>query len=329
MRPNLLAILATLLLSLGFVRLLCSEQLARLVLDIPNDRSLHDRPIPRTGGIGLMLAAILGWWLAGIFGVAGPLRMTAMLSGGIALLFLVDDVRGLPVPVRFAAQFLAASGFTYAAGPFAPWLAVLLVLGIVWSMNLYNFMDGSNGMAGGMAVIGFGTLAIAAHTASASDLAVVAGIVAGAAAGFLIWNFDPARIFLGDAGSIPLGFLAAALGVIGWQRGVWPFWLPGLVFAYFILDSGLTLAKRIVHGEKPWQAHRSHYYQRLIRMGWGHRRMAIAAYTLMLATSGSALLLQRSGPVTVIAALLAWALLLGALAFAVDRTWRASPVRGT
>ncbi|MFM9938054.1 MAG: MraY family glycosyltransferase [Hyphomicrobiaceae bacterium] len=323
-----LSMLATFLLSLGLVRLLCSDRFARLVLDIPNDRSLHDRPIPRTGGIGLMLAAIIGWWLAGLFGLDGAVRMTALLAGVVALLFLIDDVRGLPVPVRFAAQFAAALAFVNAAGPFSLWLSVLLILGIVWSMNLYNFMDGSNGMAGGMAVIGFGALAVAAHRVDAGDLAMLSGIVAVAAAGFLVWNFDPARIFLGDAGSIPLGFLAAVIGILGWQRGVWPFWLPGLVFAYFIIDSGLTLAKRIIHGEKPWHAHRSHYYQRLIRMGWSHKQMALAAYTLMLATASSALLLQKAGPVTVIAALIAWALILGILALKVDRTWRASPVRG-
>lgn len=318
----MLAILLTFVAALAVVRLLATDTLAGLVLDIPNDRSLHDRPIPRTGGVGLMLATAVGWTIAQAFGTA------ALISLAIAALFLIDDVRGLAVPVRFAAQFAAALAFVAFAGPLSLWLSVLIVLGIVWSMNLYNFMDGSNGMAGGMAVIGFGALALAAYNGGATDLALLPGIVAAAAAGFLVWNFGAARIFLGDAGSIPLGFLAAAIGILGWQRGVWPFWLPGLVFATFVVDSGLTLAKRIIHGEKPWEAHRSHYYQRLIRMGWSHKRMALTAYALMLATSVSALLLQKAGPVAVVFVLIGWAIVLAGLALAVDLKWRASPVRG-
>ncbi len=318
----MLAILITFLASLALVRLLSGGRLAQFVLDIPNERSLHDRAVPRTGGVGLTLAAVVGWISAEAF---GP---TAQIATAIAALFLIDDIRGLPVAGRFAAQFAAAIAFVALSGPFSLWLAALFVVGIVWSMNLYNFMDGSNGMAGGMAVIGFGALAFAAHNGGAPDLALLAAIVAAAAGGFLVWNFGQARIFLGDAGSIPLGFLAATVGILGWQRGVWPFWLPGLVFAAFIVDSGLTLAKRLIHGETPWQAHRSHYYQRLIRMGWSHTHMALAAYALMLATSGSALLLQKAGPAAVVVALVGWSIVLAALALAVDLKWRASPVRG-
>src|SRR6185312_12884493 len=106
-----------------------------------------------------------------------------------------------------------------------------------------------NGLAGGMTVVGFGAYAIAAHAQSAGDLAMAASAIAGAALGFLGWNFDPARIFLGDAGSVTLGFLAAAIGFLGWQREVWPVWFPLLVFSPFILDATVTLLVRMRRGE--------------------------------------------------------------------------------
>ena len=309
-------------LSLVAVRALWGDRLADLVLDIPNDRSLHERPTPRTGGLGLMSAAALTLLVLG----ARPLAIVlpALL---LAALFFLDDVRGLSVATRFAAQFVAAIWFLAATGPY-PWLLwPLLVLGIVWSINLYNFMDGSNGLAGGMALIGFSAYAIAAASAGAGDLALLSAVVAGAAAGFLVWNFDPARIFLGDAGSIPLGFLAASIGVLGWQRGLWPFWFPALVFATFIVDSGLTLAKRLIHRENPFEAHRSHYYQRLIRMGWSHRQLALNAYMLMAATAASALWLRGASAVMAGFGLALWAAAIGLVVMKVDGQWRASPAR--
>jgi UDP-N-acetylmuramyl pentapeptide phosphotransferase/UDP-N-acetylglucosamine-1-phosphate transferase len=300
-----------------FVRALLSDRLARLVLDVPNDRSLHDRPVPRTGGIGLMLGAAVT--LLVFSGGPRAIVIPAVLLAGI---FLVDDVRSLPVLPRFVAQFAAAIAFVASTGPYAIWLLPLLVLGIVWSINLFNFMDGSNGLAGGMAVIGFAAYAMAAAAAGDREIALLAAVVAGAALGFLVWNFDPARIFLGDAGSVPLGFLTAAIGVLGWQKGSWPFWLPLLVFSPFVVDATVTLAQRVARGEKAWQAHRTHYYQRLIRSGWSHRRLALWAYALMLAAAASALSHRTAEAPAVAVHLAMWLLAYGAIALAVDRQWR-------
>jgi len=320
----LIAALAAFVLSLALVRALWSDRLAGLVLDIPNDRSLHARPTPRTGGIGLMLAVALTLLVLS----PGP-NAIVVPSVALAAVFLIDDVRGLSVLPRFLAQFAAAIAFLAATGPYGVLLLPLLALGIVWSANLYNFMDGSNGLAGGMAVIGFATYAVAAALAEDPELALLSMIVAAAAAGFLVWNFDPARIFLGDAGSIPLGFLAATIGVLGWNRGLWPFWFPGMIFATFVVDSGLTLAKRLVHRENPFQAHRSHYYQRLIRMGWSHRRLALSAYALMLATSLTALATRNIPLGGRLLGLVFWLVAFTILAATIDLTWRKSPVRGT
>jgi len=162
----------------------------------------------------------------------------------------------------------------------------LLILAVGWITNLYNFMDGSDGLAGGMSVIGFGAYALAA---GASPLATVSLCIAAAAGAFLVFNFHPARIFLGDVGSIPLGFLAGALGLVGWRGDAWPLWFPLLVFAPFIADATVTLARRAARGERVWQAHREHYYQRLVRSRLGHRGTAALAYVAMGLCAAAAL----------------------------------------
>jgi UDP-N-acetylmuramyl pentapeptide phosphotransferase/UDP-N-acetylglucosamine-1-phosphate transferase len=196
-------------------------------------------------------------------------------------------------------------------------LALVLALG--WMTNLYNFMDGSNGLAGGQALFGFAALGWAAGD---TPLAWTAWACVGAASGFLIFNFDPARVFMGDAGSIVLGFLAGALGLAGWQQGLWPLWFPLLAFSPFVVDATVTLLRRGLRGEKVWQAHREHYYQRLVRMGWSHRRTALAEYALMAAVALSALALRSAPPLMQIAGLVLWAVLFLLLMVQVDFRWR-------
>jgi UDP-N-acetylmuramyl pentapeptide phosphotransferase/UDP-N-acetylglucosamine-1-phosphate transferase len=174
--------------------------------------------------------------------------------------------------------------------------ALAATFAIAWMINLYNFMDGSDGLAGSMALCGFGAYGIAALCAGDAAFAALNFSVAAAAAGFLLFNFPPARVFMGDAGAIPLGFLAAACGIAGWQRDAWPLWFGGIVFSPFIVDATLTLAKRLVRGDKVWQAHREHYYQRLVQSGWGHRRTLCAEAGLMIAATAAALAGLRLEP---------------------------------
>jgi UDP-N-acetylmuramyl pentapeptide phosphotransferase/UDP-N-acetylglucosamine-1-phosphate transferase len=164
-------------------------------------------------------------------------------------------------------------------------LIAFAVFATAWMINLYNFMDGMDGLAGGMAVIGFGSYGIAALAGGDFSFAAINLSVATAALGFLVFNFPPARVFMGDAGAIPLGGLAAIFNITGFQRGDWPWWFGIMVFSPFIVDASLTLCKRLLRGEKVWQAHREHYYQRLVQSGWGHRKTTLAEYTLMLLCS--------------------------------------------
>jgi UDP-GlcNAc:undecaprenyl-phosphate GlcNAc-1-phosphate transferase len=313
--PWLLPPFALLVSWLGLWLLLRRESM--LPLDHPNERSLHVRPTPRIGGLGIMAGLALGvLWLRpeGVFVLAG-------LALGLSALSVLDDLRGLSVRIRFAGH-LAAAALTLVALPDLPvWAGWLAVPVLVWMTNLYNFMDGSDGLAGGMALLGFAGYGIAAWLGGAESFAFLAWIIAAAAGGFLLFNYPPARIFMGDAGSIPLGYLAAALGLAGWVAGLWPLVFPLLIFSPFVVDASLTLFKRVLRREKIWQAHRSHYYQRLVLMGWSHRRLVLAEYGLMAAVSVSGLFILRQ-PDWQVSVLVSWVAFYSFVAVVIDRRWK-------
>jgi UDP-N-acetylmuramyl pentapeptide phosphotransferase/UDP-N-acetylglucosamine-1-phosphate transferase len=210
-------------------------------------------------------------------------------SFGLAAVSLLDDLHNLPVGLRFIAHFVAASACLFALG-LTGWGLVGATLGVVWMTNLYNFMDGADGLAGGMATIGFAAFAVVAGLSGGAKLAAFCAVISAASGAFLRFNFPPARLFMGDAGSIPLGFLAAVVGILGARSGIWPWIFPLLVFSPFIVDASVTLIRRVLKGEKVWRAHRSHYYQRAVLLGATHRQVAFAALGLMLLMTGLALM---------------------------------------
>jgi len=290
-----------------------------IALDRPNPRSLHDKPVPRSGGLGLVAGMACGWLFAGF---EWPWTAWA----GLAVVFsvsLLDDLRGLPAATRLLAHLIAATcaASTLLDDPLSL-TAIAAVLAIAWTGNLYNFMDGSDGLAGGMAVFGFSAYAWAAWSAGDAGLMLGCLAITGAAGGFLMHNFHPAKIFLGDAGSVPLGFLAATLGLAGYLNGTWVWWFPLLVFSPFVIDASVTLLRRLASGARVWEAHRDHYYQRLVRLGLGHRNTALAEYALMLACATSAswgLGLQPRGQ---LALLLAAGMAYAALLLGIEKIWR-------
>lgn len=283
-----------------------------LPVDHPNERSLHERPTPRIGGLGLFPGAVIGGFATGVGD--GYVQLLLAFASLLFLISIFDDWRSLPIALRFGAHLLAAGFFAMALAGASP-LALLGAVAIGWMTNLFNFMDGANGLAGGMAAIGFAVLGLAA------DDFALALAVSGAALGFLFFNFNPARVFLGDAGSIPLGFLAGGLGLLGMSQGKWPWWFPLLVFSPFVVDATITLLRRMARREKFWTAHREHYYQRLVRMGWSHRRLALAEYVLMMGCGTSALVLLDAGFVPRVAGLIGWLLVYAGLMWWIDRRW--------
>lgn len=298
--------LAVIILLVGLISLASTWWLARTdaaicILDQPNERSLHYVPMPRTGGIAICAALFLGWLLYFLF---SPAQIPVQIIVGAVLVFCVsisDDRYGLPHYLRLLIQFGAAlilirSGFVINGDiipgltlPSGPVISLLTVIMSLWLINLYNFMDGMDGFAGGMAVIGFGTLAILGWQQGDVLFSGAAMAVCSASAGFLWFNFPPARIFMGDSGSTTLGFLVAAFAIWASRRGIAWIWLTLVIFSPFVVDATMTLLRRALRGERIWLAHRSHYYQRLVQLGWGHRRTVIVEYVVMLICSLTAL----------------------------------------
>jgi UDP-N-acetylmuramyl pentapeptide phosphotransferase/UDP-N-acetylglucosamine-1-phosphate transferase len=287
-----------------------SARSAKLLLDLPNHRSLHETPTPKVGGLAMMVAGLAAVSIA----PGAPFWALIVCAAFLTSLSALDDASNLPASMRLTAHALVVGAFL-ASYPAQGWLFNALAFAtFIWMINLYNFMDGADGLAGGMTLLGFGALAVASHAAGEAgnaDIALFALVFAVAAAAFLCFNFPPASVFMGDAGSVPLGFLAAAIGYLGYSHAVWPYWFPALVFSPFILDSTYTLLKRALRGERIWVAHREHVYQRLILSGWSHRRLALVAYGIMCIVQVAAIFALRQPPGMQIA-VIALALLLQA-----------------
>lgn len=292
----------------------------KLATDIPNQRSLHTRITPRMGGLGIVPVVALSMMC-----LTPSLRWVAVGMLLLAVVSYGDDRWDLPARYRLATH-IAMVALLLMTYPFTltVWMLGLAVF-CVWMINLYNFMDGANGLAGGMSVFGFTAYAVAAASTQ-TELALACAVLAGASLGFLLFNFPHARLFLGDVGSTTLGYLAGALGLLGWHWDVWPIWFPPLVFSSFIADASVTLLRRFFRGERVWLAHREHYYQRMIRMGWSHQRTTLAWYGLMLLSMMLALVgLSWPGSMQIMM-LVGWGATLILLGWRIDRRWQKSPL---
>jgi UDP-N-acetylmuramyl pentapeptide phosphotransferase/UDP-N-acetylglucosamine-1-phosphate transferase len=308
--------------------LLLMRYASRLGLqDHPNDRSLHRRVTPRGGGLGIVIATyVIGAaivWNHGSDGIVFPIAAAGL---AVAAVSLWDDVVSLPVSLRMLVQVFAVVGLVH-AGLLLPatllpgvtqdwpgWVVGLATTAyLVWMVNLYNFMDGMDGFAGGMTLFGFGGMAWLGLSASDLLFAGLCGTIAMAAIAFLLFNFPPARIFMGDVGASFLGLLAGALGLWGVQRGLFPFWVSVLLFSPFFTDATFTLLRRMSRGERVWRAHRTHLYQRMVQSGWGHRKTVLVEYALMTATTLTAVHLAGASVARQQMAVLLWALIYAAL----------------
>ena len=269
----------------AIIVVLLSRHPAWLPQDAANARSLHRGAVPRAGGLAI-LAGVAVAIAATPPQLPGSGASWVAAVAAVALISFADDLRGVPAPVRLAVHVAAAVAVALQIVE-SPVAIAGVAFAIVWGANLFNFMDGSDGLAATMALTGFAAYAAAAALTGTGWAPYAA--FAAAALPFLAVNRPPARMFMGDVGAVPLGFLAAALGVAGIARGMWPTWFPLLVFLPFVADASITLAARLVRRERVWQAHRSHYYQRLNTLGAGHRGTLAVFCALMLACSTVAL----------------------------------------
>ena len=269
----LLAIVAAVL-SWSLVGIYMRAMAATRRLDQPNERSMHRVPVPGGAGLGIVATVLILWPLW----QGGALRSHGVLLAALAALAVVswiDDRRALSPAVRLIAQAVAVAVCLTSLAPDArvlpaaiPVEAERIGLGLawLWFINLFNFMDGIDGLAGSEAVaIALGYLLLLSYAGADGPFWRLALIVAAASAGYLVWNWHPAKVFMGDAGSIPLGFLLGWLMIDLALRGHWA--AAAILPLYFAADATMTLVKGALAGRKPWRAHREHFYQRAVLGG--------------------------------------------------------------
>ncbi|ALG69531.2 MraY family glycosyltransferase [Beggiatoa leptomitoformis] len=292
------------------------------VVNVPNQRSLHTRPTPITGGVAFLSGFAVAMFITYFFYTEISTDLLWIYFGALLIAFIsfLDDCYELSALKRLIIHIIATilllsqGGYwlTHLLLPNVAWLlpkslqVVVSLFFVVWMINLYNFMDGMDGFAGGMAIVGFGAFAILGGLKGDMVFMLVNLLLISAIAGFLVFNFPPAKIFMGDTGSSTLGFLVAALSLWGQRYGIFPLWIAVLIFSPFIVDATVTLFKRLFRGEKIWQAHKSHYYQKLVQLGWGHKRTVLTEYGLMSACSISALIALYFPPTTQWILIIAW-----------------------
>ena len=263
--------------------------IGRGLLDVPNVRSSHAVATPRGGGLAIVVTVTASLALLGLTGQITPHLLWALLGGGgvVAAIGLADDQRSVPATARLAVHLGASLWALYCLGGLPSltlgsttlqlgWVGNLLAaLAITWTLNLFNFMDGIDGIAASEAVfITWGALPCMALLGVAADVSAVSLIVGAAASGFLLWNWPPAKIFLGDVGSGYLGFVVAVLALAASHTHPSALWIWVILGSAFLVDSTVTLLRRVLRGERAHQAHRSHAYQWLARR-WGHRRVTV------------------------------------------------------
>jgi Fuc2NAc and GlcNAc transferase len=296
--------------ALGLTSAVRQYALERSIIDVPNDRSLHEQPVPRGGGLAIVITFLAGLLVVTLVGAVPAAWTLALGGGGTAVAFIgwLDDRRGVSRRTRAFVHFAAAAWALWWLGGLPavtfgtveiqlPVIGSLLAaVGIVWWINLYNFMDGIDGLAGGQAV----TVAAAAGVlillgGVGPDAAAPAFLLAGAAAGFLALNWSPARIFMGDVGSGFLGFAFATLAVATENAGALPLLVWLLLSGVFLFDSTVTLLRRALRGERWYEAHRTHAYQRLVAAGHSHATVTIGVLVINAVLVIAAYFVAREG----------------------------------
>lgn len=267
--------------------------LRRAILDIPNERSSHSVPVPRGGGILIVILSLTAYVLAAVYYDKNLSAGYFIGAGLIAAVSLADDLISVPFFIRLFIHFVAAGLLVYDTSSFAglhllgfgldlPFRVagpVVTLLWIVWMINSYNFMDGIDGIAGVQAIVAAGGWMCVATHFEAGWLALFCATVAASVAGFLIHNWSPANIFMGDVGSAFLGFTFGSLPLLlahdTHVSSSLLFSLAIIVLWPFLFDTVYTLLRRIVRRERLWEAHRSHLYQRLVILGYSHRFVSL------------------------------------------------------
>lgn len=259
------------------------------LLDIPNARSSHEMPTPSGGGVGIVISFFIGLLLLFWWGLVTKILLISLLAGGILLAAtgFLDDFHHVPARYRILIHFVAAGLALYLLGGmpildlgFTLWQwglfgIVVCMLGLVWMINFYNFMDGIDGLAGSEAIFVASAMSILLFLKGEQGLIPIFLLLASTAAGFLIWNWSPARIFMGDTGSGFLGFVFGVLLIASTANGVVSVWQWLILLGCFWVDATLTLIQRLLRGQACYQAHCSHAFQQAVKKTGCHKRVVI------------------------------------------------------
>lgn len=300
----------------------------RRLLDVPNERSLHAVPTPRGGGLPIVLTWSVLVTLLTFVGLIPLPWSLAWLGGGVLVAGIgwVDDHRSVAAPWRLLVHFGAAAWAVFwLGGPpnlqVGPWFLPLGLLGVplavvalVWLTNLYNFMDGIDGLAGTETLTVTAVAGTLLWWSEAPALALSCWALASASAGFLSWNWPPAKIFMGDVGSGWLGFTLGTLALVGERSGTLPALVWLILLSVFVWDATFTLLQRVWRRQRWYNPHRAHAYQRAVQGGMSHRAVTLAVLALNLLVLGPAAALGWAQPrlmlgivvLTVLTALLLW-----------------------
>ncbi len=274
-------------LSILFTGLYRQYALSRALLDHPNHRSSHSQPTPRGGGVVFCLLFFISLIALPYLGLApwDSFKVLGVPSLIIVVLGYCDDINGLPAKLRFSIQMVAAVLFFYLlevdySNYLHGWLAalhgvgfVLLVVATVWSTNLYNFMDGTDGIAAVEAITLYGMGGLLLWMQGAHQLAYLAWCLVVGVCGFLVWNWPCAKIFMGDVASSFLGFLVIPFALFGYFEYGLSVFIWFILYLAFTMDATLTLWRRVWHKDKIFEAHKLHAYQRLHQAGYSHTQV--------------------------------------------------------
>lgn len=288
-----IAVLAVFCVTLFFTGMFRDHALKKGLIDIPGDRTSHTAPTPRGGGVVFVAVTVIASVILYRYGHLSSAELTLVACSFLmAIVGVADDYFNLRNSVRFVTQiiiaglFLAVNGVpeTLSLAPltlhFGLFAWPLCLLFIVWSVNLFNFMDGLDAFASMEAIVIFSVLGALGVFAGGTPFAILMLILAASMVGFLKWNFPPAKIFMGDGGSYFLGFIIAGAALVSNSRLDIPFMVPVMLYSLFWFDATVTLFRRLLAGEKWYSAHKSHAYQRLHQAGYSH--WAVAKYALAI-----------------------------------------------
>ncbi|MEW5819592.1 MAG: MraY family glycosyltransferase [Cyanobacteriota bacterium] len=291
------------LISLALVPLVRNICIKKGLYDLPDDRKIHETPIPRLGGVAIWFASCItiGFLILWFWHYPHDNALSGMFAGGsiIFILGVIDDVYGLSAKLKFFVQIIAA-GIAYMFGvqilalhiPFIDGVVQLGILSIpitiIWIVaicNAFNFIDGVDGLAGGVTAISAVTLGVVAYYTQQPVAAVVAAVIAGSMLGFLVYNFPPAKIFMGDSGALFAGFILASLTVTGVLKTVaFTILLPMIILSVPLLDITYAVFRRLAQGKSPFVADGEHIHHRLLKAGMSQNRTIMIFYFICIAS---------------------------------------------